>query len=304
MPYSKTAWVNGSPPFINAADLNNIEDGVSKAPYGPDASAGWVPVGNGSGGWVYEQLPASSIAGYPSDATKALLGDGSWGTTGGITSGVLASRPTASSNSGKLYYATDQDVLYFSNGTSWTRLGNPAGATTFMFASVSVPTGWVRYDGSSLPGSTGIYADLATHLGGTTTPDTRGRTPVDKGTHTDVDTVGKDEGVATVGNRRQKHRTSNALTGGTTGGQSADHSHGPGAAGYSYRYAQYGSGPFADIGPGPSNVTGVTNSTNTGGTSNDHTHSVPAPGGSIGTNVGTDPLDSGAYKVGLLIAKL
>ena len=79
MPYSKTIWVDGGAPPIDASNLNNLEDGVSKAPYGPDASAGFVPVGDGSGAWVYEKLPASSISGYPAAVADVLRGDGSWG---------------------------------------------------------------------------------------------------------------------------------------------------------------------------------------------------------------------------------
>ena len=148
------------------------------------------------------------------------------GTT--ITQGVLASRPAAAGNSGNMYYATDQDVMYLSNGTVWSRVNSiPAGATMMWYNAVA-PTGWVAYNGGTLAGSTGIYADLYTHLGSTTTlPDFRGRMPVGLGTHTDVNNIGLNEGIAagSVGNRRVKHnhptltaqKTSNANEGnGTT----------------------------------------------------------------------------------------
>jgi hypothetical protein len=142
-----------------------------------------------------------------------------------ITQGVLASRPAASASSGSMYYATDQDVMYLSNGTVWSRVNSmPAGATVLWYNSVA-PTGWVLYNGGTLGGSTGIYADLYTHLGSTTTlPDFRGRMPIGLGTHTDVATIGNNEGQPTVGSRRGKHyhptlsaqKTSNANEGNGT----------------------------------------------------------------------------------------
>jgi hypothetical protein len=49
-------------------------------------------------------------------------------------------------------------------------------------------------------GSTGIYADLYTHLGSTTTkPDTRGRVTVGQGSHADVDAINDNDGI-TVAN--------------------------------------------------------------------------------------------------------
>src|SRR5215831_9797196 len=79
MPYAPTTWVNGGPPPIDATHLNNIETGVSKAPYGPDFSSGQVAVWSGSA-WVASSISPSQLSGYPSDGTKALLGNGTWGT--------------------------------------------------------------------------------------------------------------------------------------------------------------------------------------------------------------------------------
>lgn len=120
MPYSKTTWVNGTSPNIDATNLNNMEDGISKAAYGPDAGASFIPVGDGSGAWLYQRvtnaeiavdaaisysklalsnsivytdlvgnIPASKIANYPSDGTKFLAGDGTWGSTS-VTASSLA----------------------------------------------------------------------------------------------------------------------------------------------------------------------------------------------------------------------
>jgi hypothetical protein len=141
---------------------------------GTDAVPDWQPIAGGTGG-------------------------------GGTLTGALGSRPAASSVvAGTTYYASDQDVLYRSDGATWTRIYTPAGATMLWFAAAA-PTGWVKYDGSNLPSSTGIYADLATHLGTTTTPDTRGRMPTGVGTHADVASVGLADGLS-VGSRRPKHK--------------------------------------------------------------------------------------------------
>lgn len=133
-----------------------------------------------------------------------------WQATGSLlTSGidVLANQPAASAvASGSTFWATDQVVEYVSNGTTWLRKGLPAGATVSWF-NTSAPTGWVTYDGGVLPDSTGIYADLYTHLGSTTTkPDTRGRSVVGQGSHADVDAILDNDGV-TLSSRTPKHNS-------------------------------------------------------------------------------------------------
>lgn len=110
------------------------------------------------------------------------------------TAGTLITRPlVADVPAGTFYYATDQDVLYLNTGT-WQRMGFPAGTTALWF-SATPPTGWIKYDGTALPSSSGIYAHLATHLGGTATPNTKGRMPVGLGTHADVATIGASDGL-------------------------------------------------------------------------------------------------------------
>jgi hypothetical protein len=130
-------------------------------------------------------------------------------------SGLYAARPAASSGT-SFYYATDKDVLYISNGTTWFRTGPPQGATVLWFKpDAAAPTGWIKYDGSNLPASTGIYDDLYAHLGNTvTTPDTRGRVPVGVGTHAEVASVGLTDGLA-VASRRIKHN--HTVSGGSSG---------------------------------------------------------------------------------------
>lgn len=187
------------------------------------------------------------------------------------TSGLLSAIPSAASKPGAFYYAVDQAVLYFSDGSTWFRQGLPAGATSFMFGAAAVaPTGWVRYDGTNLPAATGIYADLVAHLGNsTTTPDSRGRSAVDLGTNTLVNAIGKNEGT-TVGNRRghvHRHTPHTHLTNFSTFDNAASNG------------ALVDVGVFAGQGSFSTSVDG-------------------------GSGVATDPLDGGAFLVGLLIAKL
>lgn len=81
------------------------------------------------------------------------------------------------------------------------------------YAGPNAPYGWLLCDGSAV--SRTQYPDLYSALGtaygsgnGSTTfniPDMRGRMPVGKGTHSDVATLGNNDGVA-VANRRPKHQ--------------------------------------------------------------------------------------------------
>lgn len=134
------------------------------------------------------------------------------------TIGVYGSRPAASAVvPGSRYWATDKAVEYISDGSSWFRMSIPAGTTVAWFNAV-VPTGWVKYDSTNLPSSTGIYDELATHLGGVATPDTRGRAIYGLGTHADVNAI-LDADVVTVSSRRPIHNHTktagaNALYGG------------------------------------------------------------------------------------------
>lgn len=206
--------------------------------------------------------------------------------TSGI--GVLASRPSASAvASGSTYFATDQFVDYISNGSAWYRKGNPAGATQEWFSNAGIPTGWVAYDGTNLPASTGIYADLYAHLGSTlTTPDTRGRVTVGQGTHLDVDAILENDGLS-VANRSPKHTSTNGLT-------LPDHVH-PGSPGSFWKQGA-GGVSYASAG-------GSDDFSTLGNTGDPSTH--PAINGSIGPTVGaTRPVDTPAFIVALKIAKL
>ena len=117
-------------------------------------------------------LAISKLAGYPSDGAKSLLGDGTWGSVQGIPTGVI-----------------------------------------LPYGGAASPTGWLFCDGAAV--SRTVYSVLFGIVGssygpgdGTTTfnlPDLQGRAPVGKGTHTDVDTLGKSDGIAAA-SRSNKHR--------------------------------------------------------------------------------------------------
>lgn len=206
------------------------------------------------------------------------------------TSGTFALRPSASASANKFYLATDQDVLYFSDGTTWRRQGLPVGATLFRFnPDASVPTGWIKYDGSALPASTGIYADIYAHLGNTvTTPDTVGRFPINKGTHADIDAIGKKDGLP-ASSRRPIHKHTVAQPTITV----AAHSHTLG--GGLHAFGGDGSGTASMNASGAGNWYYNTDTA---------TPTATASGGTVGPQTGAEPVDSVPHIVGLLIAKL
>lgn len=240
----------------------------------------------------------------------------------GAIPGALAAQPPASSlPSGSLYYATDQDVLYLDTGSAWQRLGMPAGATVMWF-SASAPTGWVKYDGTSLPSSTGIYANLATHLGGTTTPNTNGRMPVGQGSHADVSTVGANDGLP-EGQRRPKHKHSvvqPSFSAGSTN-TTGSHAHGGststnGSHNHATNYPAFSA--FASGGGVGAVWTGGDAANRVSDTQGDHSHSISTDsqgshahtvtgtvsGGTVGPQTGNEPTDGAAWITTVFIAKL
>ena len=69
--------MDSSSPDIDAANLNNIETGISKAPYGPDATANKVAIADGAGGWTYAQVANTQIASAAAIAYSKLALTGS-----------------------------------------------------------------------------------------------------------------------------------------------------------------------------------------------------------------------------------
>lgn len=188
---------------------------------------------------------------------------------------TLNNRPAANSVvPGTLFFATDQIVTYISDGSTWLRTSPPAGATMAWFAAAA-PTGFVKYDGTNLPSSTGIYADLATHLGGVATPDTRGRVIVGQGTHVDHDNILDSDGLP-VGQRRMAHKSSVADPGHSHTWQGTD---------------------FGGSAPNPHSDRGSTAQWNVSTT-------VNVTGITVGPQTGSEPVDTVANITGLYIAKL
>ena len=170
----------------NAVDTAAIQDG---AVTGPKVAATLKP----SGG-----------AGAATEALRALgLGDGLALGQAQITNinraGLLSARPAANTVPvGTKFFATDQVVEYISDGAAWSRLGLPAGHGGFYMANAA-PAGYVLYDGTALPNSAGIYADLAAHLGGTATPNMKRRVPIGRDSaYAPMDTIGELLGSETV----------------------------------------------------------------------------------------------------------
>lgn len=170
----RNALVSGNRP--NALIIFNSTTARHEYNAGSDAVPDWQPIAGGTGG-------------------------------GGTLTGSLAARPAANSVvAGTTYWASDQQTLYRSDGAStWARIDVPAGATMMWF-NATAPTGYVLLNGQTLSAG-GINADLITHLGTSTTPDTRGRIIVGQGTHSDVATVGLTEpGGLSLGQRRVRHK--------------------------------------------------------------------------------------------------
>lgn len=209
------------------------------------------------------------------------------------TTGTLSARPVQPYTPGAFYYASDQDVLYFSTGSAWVRISAPAGTTALWFKpDGAAPTGWFKLDGTALPSSTGIYADLYAHLGNTTTtPNTVGRVPVGTGTgaHADHATVGDTDGLA-VGSRRIRHKHN--ITVNPTITRVADVQ--VSTPGYVLQNVGTATGYAGGGGDGVPN----------GGVTVSQQPTFSASGGAVGPQTGSEPLDSPAYINTVYIAKL
>lgn len=148
--------------------------------------------------------------------------------------GVFSARPAAGVP-GTFWYATDVQVLYYDNGTSWEASHFQPGDLKFT-ARASLDVGFLACDGSAVSRSTyaALFAAIGTTYGagnGTTTfnlPDFRGRGPVGVG---DGDASGHTAHALGAKVGKQTHQLSAAESGlpahthtGTTGSAGA-HTH-------------------------------------------------------------------------------
>jgi microcystin-dependent protein len=124
-------------------------------------------------------IAISKLAGYPGDAGKVLLGDGSWADLGTGTVGETV-----------------------------------PSAVVLPFAGSVAPSGFLMCDGAAVSRTTysALFALIGTTYGvgdGSSTfnvPDIQGRMVVGKGTHPEVDTLGENDGLP-VGNRTPRHNS-------------------------------------------------------------------------------------------------
>jgi microcystin-dependent protein len=215
------------------------------------------------------QIAISKLAGYPADGSKALLGDGTWGTVSGGSGGGGTPPPTGA---------------------------------VFQFAGTAAPAGYLMCDGAPVSRTTysALFAIVGAWYGtgdGSTTfnlPDLQGRVAVGKGFNADVTDLGMNEGVAGI-NRTPKHNSS------STGFTLPDHGHSVGDGGHSHTYEDYVVGGTVGVSQGASpsvSVNGRQYNTNlqaTGITVGNPT-SHPPMSGTVGPG-GTRPVDAPAYLV-------
>lgn len=201
--------------------------------------------------------------------------------------GTRALRPVVSAvGLGAFYYATDQATLYLSDGTNWQRIGDQAGSVIWTIETAA-RTGYIICTGQAWPGTTGIYADLFAKWGGlypTALPDMQGRQFVAKGTHSDINTVGFNEG-AIAPNRRPKHKHPFVGSSVNTGNDTPAHTHDGNL------FYVGGAGAVGGI---PTSTGGNIGTLTTGPPNVNHVHPVTAAG-TVGPQTGAEPTDSSAY---------
>jgi hypothetical protein len=122
MAYSPLTWVEKSTK-VGPTNMNHLELGLQAAAAVADAALPTPAGTNGQflkkvgGVWVPTSFAASDIPNYPADVTKALRGDGTWGTTPSnkITTSSFSGGPPGSPTDGDIWIASSVD----GNGTRW-----------------------------------------------------------------------------------------------------------------------------------------------------------------------------------------
>jgi microcystin-dependent protein len=171
----------------------------------------------------------------------------------------------------------------------------PAGAGALWFSDTA-PTGWQVLDGSTITDAQTLNPELWDNVASAwksganiVLPDLRGRVPVGKGTHGDVDAYTDNDGVA-VANRSPKH---NSTLTGPTDSQNANHNHN-----INYTGLNNATGGFDFHAYTIQAITGTTTTT-----TENQTHGHGLTGASVGPG-GTRPIDTPAYQVVNFIIKL
>jgi microcystin-dependent protein len=111
------------------------------------------------------------------------------------------------------YLEANPPQIPISQILGFTQASTPVG-TIFPYGGDTAPEGFLLCDGQAVSRDTFalLFGVIASKYGagdGSTTfnvPDFRGRVPTGKGTHADVNTLGKSDGVTTVAFRRPRHR--------------------------------------------------------------------------------------------------
>lgn len=204
--------------------------------------------------------------------------------------GTRAARPAVGAVPvGSFYYATDQIALYLNDGSNWIRVGDQPGDVIWTLEGTR--TGYLICTGQAWPGTTGIYADLFAKWGAqypTVLPDFQGREFVTKGTHADINANGLNDGIATVADRRPKHKSSIARTVDAALSTEVAHAHNT-----------FGSGHTA-AGGGTSIMFNASNATDGDAvlrTASTGLSVGTQPAYTVGPQTGHEPTDSGAYIV-------
>ena len=189
----------------------------------PDpATTKWVPVYGGNGGISYEgdHVPANTY-----DDGDVVVKDGiAYMCVGGPTNATPNPTPW---------------------GAAMVAAGIPTGATMCWFTATP-PPGWLICAGQAI--SRTVYAALFALWGttygagdGSTTfnlPDCQGRMPIGVGTHTDVNAIGKNDGIA-IANRTPKHRHSVADAGHNHAATVSDPTHAHGVSDPTHAHGVY-----------------------------------------------------------------
>lgn len=193
-----------------AADLNSIQDAAAAlTDLAQHVSVADLAIGESSLLLSRFGVGQASLAGALRVSSGVVPGVFTTTQRDAIASGK---RPTGmvifNSTTGQLEVNVGSDAT-----PNWQASGTAVSGDIKMSALAVAPAGWLPCDGAAISRTTyaALFTAISTAYGtgdGSTTfnvPDMRGRVPVMLGTHSDVNALGKNEGVA-IGVRRPKHK--------------------------------------------------------------------------------------------------